>query len=93
VHCNRLRLGASCHPLATDTWHVFCLLRNTCLGARVVRFLKIRGYYVERGCVPSATYVLCINRSHSKFLPIRVVATLYTETVLHLAVCVLHPGV
>ena len=93
VNCNRLRHGASCHPLSTDTWHVFCLLRDTCLGATVGRCLKIHGYYFEIWCVPSASYLLCMNRSHSKSLPIRVVATLYSETVLHLAICILHPGV
>ena len=93
VNCNRLRHAASCHPLARDTWHVFCLLRNKCFGATEGRCLKIRGYYVEIWCVSSATHVLCINRSHGKFLPIRVVATLYIETVLHLAIYVLYRGV
>ena len=93
VNCNRRGHGASCHSVATDTWHVLSLLRDTFLGATVSRCLKLHGYYVEIWCVPSATYVLCINRSHSKFLPIRVVATLYIDTVLHLVICVLHPGV
>jgi hypothetical protein len=93
VHWSRLRRGASCYPLTTDTWHVLCLLRDTCLGATVGRCLKIRGYYVEIWCVPSATYVLFTNRSHNRFLPIRVVATLYTGNVLLLAIFVPHPGV
>lgn len=73
VNYNRLRRGASCHPLARDTWHIFCVLQDTCFGTTVSRCLKILGYYVEIWCVPSATYVLCINRSHGIFLPIRVV--------------------
>jgi hypothetical protein len=92
VICSGLRHGASCHLLATDTWHVFCLLRDTCFGATVGRCLKIRGYYVDILCAPSATYVLCINRSHGKFLPIRVVATLYIETVWHLTIYIYTPG-
>jgi len=84
--CFHRRLREAGRLLCTDTCYQFCLPRDTTLSTVMGQMLYVSGDLVDVWCVPSATRVPCVRRSHGKVFGIRIFFLLYVSKVLYLAV-------